>query len=70
MKRFLITCSFAIAAQTVFAQYPTIPKTMEDSAEQALAGFKKLSDEAWAKALPIVLADEKKGKPFVLQKPF
>jgi len=65
MKRLFITCSFAFAAQAVFAQYPTIPKTMEDSAEQVLAGYKKSSDEAWAKALPIVQADEKKGKPFV-----
>ncbi|RYZ30793.1 MAG: polysaccharide lyase [Chitinophagaceae bacterium] len=65
MKRFFITCSFALAAQVVLAQYPTIPKTMEDSAEQVLAGYKKLSDEAWTKALPIIQADEKKGKPYV-----
>ncbi|MES2773817.1 MAG: polysaccharide lyase [Bacteroidota bacterium] len=47
------------------AQYPTIPKELEDSANAEMARFQKLSDEAWAKALPIVEADAKKGKPFV-----
>ncbi|MDB5192868.1 MAG: polysaccharide lyase [Segetibacter sp.] len=50
---------------TASAQYPTIPPAMEDSANTELKRFEKLSDEAWSKALPIVEADEKKGKPFV-----
>jgi hypothetical protein len=47
------------------AQYPVIPKSVEDSADQVMAEVKKKSDEAWAKALPIIEADEKKGKPYV-----
>ena len=38
---------------------------MEDSANAEMKSFEKLSDEAWAKALPIVEAEEKKGKPFI-----
>lgn len=47
------------------AQYPTIPPAMEDSANQVMKEYKKRSDEAWAKALPIIEADAKKGKPFI-----
>lgn len=48
-----------------YAQYPTIPKTLEDSAEQAMKNHKMLSDEAWKKALPVVEAEAKKGKPYI-----
>lgn len=47
------------------AQYPTIPPALEDSANKAMSVIKKRSDEAWQKALPIIEADAKKGKPYV-----
>lgn len=52
-------------ANFAIAQYPTIPKATEDSAEAALNLVKKRSDEKWALALPTVEADAKNGKPFV-----
>lgn len=51
--------------QQSHAQYPTIPKSTEDSAEAVLAGYKKLSDAAWQKALPAVQIGEKNGRPYV-----
>ncbi len=48
-----------------FAQYPTIPPALEKQGDSALNVVKRLSDEAWQKALPIVERDEKNGKPFV-----
>jgi hypothetical protein len=54
--------SFGLSA---LAQYPKIPPALEDSANAEMKKFEKLSDEAWAKALPIVEAEAKKGKPFV-----
>jgi hypothetical protein len=50
---------------SALAQYPKIPPALEDSANAEMKKFEKLSDEAWAKALPIVEAEAKKGKPFV-----
>ena len=47
------------------AQYPTIPPALEDSANKVLNEVKKKSDEAWAKALSIIEADAKNGKPFI-----
>jgi hypothetical protein len=49
-----------------FAQYPIIPHAMEDSANTEMKKIQALSDEAFTKALPIIEADEKKGKPFIL----
>src|SRR4051812_31628504 len=47
------------------AQYPKIPPALEDSGNLELKRFEKLSDEAWAKAQPVIEADTKKGKPFI-----
>jgi hypothetical protein len=64
MKYYLIIIAI-IAAETAAAQYPTIPPVMEDSAAVAMQQHKERSDKAWQKALPIVEADEKKGKPYI-----
>ncbi|WP_207492335.1 pectate lyase family protein [Aridibaculum aurantiacum] len=68
MKRlqvFLAAAAALAMVNTANGQYPTIPKALEDSADAEMKRFEKLSDEAWAKALPIVEAEAKKGKPFI-----
>jgi len=50
----------------VVAQYPLIPKAMEDSANGEMKKIQALSEEAFSKALPAIEAEEKNGKPFVL----
>ncbi|MBD0287714.1 MAG: polysaccharide lyase, partial [Flavisolibacter sp.] len=47
------------------SQYPTIPPALQDSADAEMKRVQRLSDEAWARALPIVEAEAKKGKPFI-----
>ena len=68
-KYFIPLCMFAsliaIGKQSA-AQYPIIPPAMEDSANAEMKKFQSLSDEAFAKALPVIESDEKKGKPFIL----
>jgi hypothetical protein len=68
MKKRLIAFSFfttIIGVNTSLAQYPTIPPSLEDSANNEMKKVKDRSDEAWAKAFPVVEADGKKGKPFI-----
>src|SRR5215212_3476705 len=48
-----------------WAQYPTIPPALQDSADAEMKKVQKLSDDAWAKALPIIEAEEKNGKPYI-----
>ncbi|WP_134088747.1 polysaccharide lyase family 1 protein [Olivibacter sp. XZL3] len=49
----------------VKAQYPVIPKAMEDSANAEMAKFQARSDAAWAKALSVIEEEAKKGKPYI-----
>lgn len=48
-----------------FAQYPVIPKAVKDSADAAMAKVQERSDDRWAKALRIVKAEEKQGRPYI-----
>ena len=61
---FIIAAIFVVHANS-FAQYPTIPKSVEDSAEAEMKKIKDRSDAMWAKALPIIEEEATKGKPFI-----
>src|SRR5688500_848710 len=68
MKTQFILFSFFLVflgAQKVLAQYPNIPKEIQDSADLEMVKFKERSDKAWQKALVVVEAEAKKGKPYV-----
>lgn len=54
-----------VAGVPASAQYPTIPPALEDSANVVMQKVKARSDAAWAAALPVIEAEEKKGKPFI-----
>jgi hypothetical protein len=60
-----VTAAAACAAQPALAQYPTIPPDVQAKADALLADAQKRSDEAWAKALPIIEQEAKAGKPYV-----
>jgi hypothetical protein len=64
MKKYLVTISI-LAAISATAQYPTIPTALQDSADAQLKIEKEQSEDAWKKALPIIEAEEKNGKPFI-----
>ncbi|MCF6405622.1 DUF3826 domain-containing protein [Chitinophaga filiformis] len=53
------------AAHGALAQYPTIPKAVQDVSDSLLEAAKKHADEAWEKALPIVKKEARQGKPYV-----
>lgn len=61
---------FSLAVLLIFclsvrAQYPKIPPALESKGDSVLNEVKRLSDVAWAKALPQVEKDAKNGKPFI-----
>lgn len=47
------------------AQYPDIPRDVQRWSDSLLDAARKKSDIAWAKALPIIEADARNGKPFI-----
>lgn len=47
------------------AQYPQVPKSVQEAADKLIKETYRKSDSAWAVALPIVQYDQKHGKPYV-----
>lgn len=55
----------AASAITAYAQYPTIPDSVKTRAAAQEAEWDRHSDEAWEKALPIVMKEEAEcGRPY------
>lgn len=50
---------------SVKAQYPTITPDVQRSADSLMDAARKHSDEAWNKAVPIIDAEAKNGKPYI-----
>lgn len=61
----LLSASLLTIATGASAQYPTIPHDVQKSSDSMLDAARKRSDEAWAKAWPIIQADARKGKPYI-----
>ncbi len=47
------------------AQYPKIPKEVRDKSAQLMEESRRQSDLAWQKALPIVEAEARAGRPYI-----
>ena len=48
-----------------FAQYPSIPKEVQEATTAMMKEAQRKSDEAWKKALPIIEEEARKGKPYI-----
>lgn len=67
-KRWIFAiCVIALMApvSVVKAQYPKEPKEVKEAVKKMMDEEYKLSDEAWAKALPIIEKEAKEGKPYI-----
>jgi len=68
MKKFLryslIGC-VSMLAYTTFAQYPSVPKEVAAKSDSMMKEFRKNSDEAWQKALPIIEKEALEGRPYI-----
>src|SRR5687768_2183531 len=67
MKKFrnLLFVSLAGLAQPVLAQYPKIPQDVQKWSDSLMNAERIHSDEAWAKALPIIEQEARQGKPYI-----
>lgn len=55
----------ALVAGSAPGQYPSVPPELQREADAAKAAADKLSDEAFARALPVIEEWAKKGRPYV-----
>lgn len=56
---------FLFTSVSAMAQYPQVPKDVQAWADSLMDATKRASDAAWAKALPVIEADAKNGKPYI-----
>lgn len=61
---FILGISFLIV-ETVQAQYPKVPEDVGRASRQMMEEASKKSDEAWAKALPVVTKEALEGRPYI-----
>ena len=64
-KTVYLVIGMVLGGMATQAQYPVIPQSVQDSANKVMNEWQKKSDEAWEKALPIVEAEAKNGRPYV-----
>ena len=67
-KKHVLLVAFAAAILTptvVWAQYPQINDEAKENYKKMMTEERRLSDEAWEKALPIVLKEAKEGRPYI-----
>lgn len=64
MKNIILFVMGIWSVGIVMAQYPTVPDSIKARIEHQQAEMDSLSDEAWEKALPTVLAEVNQGRPY------
>lgn len=65
-KNLLITLILVLLQSTyLFAQYPRISSEVRDESSKLMEETRRKSDLAWEKALPIIEAEAKEGKPYI-----
>ncbi|MDR3118961.1 MAG: polysaccharide lyase [Mediterranea sp.] len=64
MKRMIAALGYAVVCLPLFAQYPVIPEDVKTEGARSDAEIKRKSDAAWEKALPVVMEEADKGRPY------
>ena len=65
MIRLFVLTTILFISVSAAAQYPSVPREVQQSADSMMKEAQRKSEIAWAKALPIIEADAKNGKPFI-----
>ncbi|CAM4025926.1 hypothetical protein SAMN06265348_101308 [Pedobacter westerhofensis] len=68
MKRtlpFLFAAALLTFSNSTYAQYPDIPKDIQEQSNALMKETLRLSDIAWLKAVPEIEKESKEGKPYI-----
>jgi hypothetical protein len=64
-KKFYTVAVCLVAAGSVIAQYPDIPKDVQQASDSLMRAANKHSDSAWQVAWPIIQKEAREGKPYI-----
>jgi hypothetical protein len=62
---FFVFCVTASFVMPLAAQYPNVPKEVQEETAAMMREAQRKSDSAWEVAKPIIDADARNGKPFI-----
>jgi len=62
---FFYAAALLTISQSAFAQYPDIPKDIQEQSNALMKETERLSDIAWLKAVPVIEKESKEGKPYI-----
>jgi hypothetical protein len=62
---FLASVGMLSIINPALAQYPSVPKEVQEASNAMMKESQQKSDEAWVKALPAIEAEAKQGKPYI-----
>jgi hypothetical protein len=65
LKRTMMIFSFCSVVSSAYAQYPNIPKPLQDKADALLADEEKRLSEIWTSNYNIIQAEAKLGRPYL-----
>lgn len=65
LKRTMMIISFCSFFSSAYAQYPEIPKPLQDKADQILADEEKRLSEIWTSNYNVIQAEAKLGRPYL-----
>lgn len=64
-KQLLVLTAFVFGGLSAMAQYPKVPKEVQEAAEKMEAKAWAHSDSAWQVALPIIEKEAREGRPYI-----
>jgi len=64
LKKVFAVAAWSACVLPIAAQYPVIPDSVKARGERQQEEIDRKSDEAWAKALPVVMSEAAKGRPY------
>ena len=64
MNKFTFTVLLLFATHLIYAQYPIIPDSVKEREARQSLEIQQKSDAAWETAYPIVMQQDKEGKPY------
>ncbi len=64
-RKFLVITLMLGIMHAASAQYPDIPKDVQQATNDMMEAARKQSDVAWLKAVPIMEKEAKEGKPYI-----
>ena len=65
LKKIIFAATVLVTASTASAQYPDIPADVQKVSDSLMKASTKHSDSAWTIAYPIILQQQKEGKPYI-----